>query len=1414
MAVKATRWLKLFEQFLPLIRVRSREVVATDPRGSPLEMWESQRRFVQEVGQGLDNDIHVFRVLKSRQLGITTVSLAIDVFWLALHPGLIGCLVTDTEKNREADRNILIHYINSMPEGYFGDQFKIIGNNRSMLRFSNGARLDFLVAGTKNKGISWGEGIGYAFAHCCLAEGTPVITENGIIKPIEKVSVGDKVLTHTGKEATVVDVYGQINTKGPMLRIWPWLGSPIYCTEEHTIPTARGIVEARDVRKDDWLLMPVREIRHDMYLERLPETSKVAHSNTNREGWIRLLSVASGAVVELDEELGFAIGYYLAEGCIIVSHVGSFAGVTFARHRTETVYSDRAVAAIKKYTSGSVKTVDREDCLTTTVTVYGTAFASWLAVKFGRTAQKHIPDEVFGWGKPFCRGLLAGLLCGDGSKGVPTAKTTVRKLSGKVSARGVKIGRPATGPTDASKRYPLNFVVLPTTRSSIATQARDIAAALGYGWGSIRYEPAAEKHGRVCKEQWRVCWSGRAAFELRGLMGLPQIPMKGIRAENYEIGGGQVYIAIRSITPGFEETMMWDISVDHDDHTFRTPSVAVGNTEVANYGSVEGLKSLEEGFSTNNPDALYIYESTAKGFNHWRSSWLSGQADKFSQRSFFIGWWAGDHNIIKKSDPKFVQFGRAPASGEEREKTKQVEEQYGHKVNQEQLAWIRWKQSNAGAEKDLLEQNQPWCVVAGTRVGTSRGILKIEDVHSGDYTSMGKIQAAGESGRAEIWRVQTKMGYCVEGTGNHPLINVEGEEVEFEKSLGSQVRLMRPTFSDELYSATWMEGVIDLSVDITPDFARLAGLFMGDGSMSGSPRGGYHFSITCDSKDQDVIQECVRLVTSLFGVNVQVQVYREVGNGGWTSVRTSSRLIYDTFRKLGLAHTDNGFTQRRVHVPEFIWRSPKHVVKEFLRGLFEADGHSAKKQDFIVFASKHKKFVKDIQILLLGFGITCKTFSTLGKIRKNNNGRVYSSERMELRALESVKFFEEIGFLSERKIAVHRDRVYVNKKMSEVSRKPILFEDEVTKVEKTDRTETVYNVSIRGAFKWFDCNGVLTHNTAEEAFVLTGYSFFQPRVVTQDLQKIYDGVVLNISKGYRYEVDGGFYQFRMHALDPRVDPIENVELKVWEEPEPGGKYVIGMDPAYGRKEWKDFHAISVWRCFADKMVQVAEYEANDVEVKHAAWVLFHLAAAYRDCLINVEITGPGTHVMTEFDHLRQLLAAEMNKQATEEREWQDAASSARWYLYHRPDSIGAGYQFNFESNWRTKQDMLHGLRGSYMSGEIEIRSVRLLKEMSIVVVNDDDIGAPESKDENAKDDCVFALGLANKAWREWVRKDMIAQGLTWEVVMNDAAPDKTPQSKSLNHLVRGFLLSQAQAAEEARLAGPQPPLWKSEHGLA
>jgi hypothetical protein len=630
MALKSTRWLKAFTTFTEDLRIRSREVVSTDARGDKLVMWESQRRFMKEVGAGLDRDIHIFNCLKSRQLGITTISLAlVDIFWLAVHPGIYGCLITDDEKKREVNRSMIEGYINSFPDGYFGEDFKIVKNNRQMMLFSNNSRLDLLVAGVKKKpNTGWAEGVGYAVIHA---------------------------------------------------------------------------------------------------------------------------------------------------------------------------------------------------------------------------------------------------------------------------------------------------------------------------------------------------------------------------------------------------------------------------TEVSSYGDAEGLKSLEEGFAQTNPHRLMVLESTAKGYNHWRTRWMQGVNDPLMQRSFFIGWWAGDVNAIKRSDPRFLQFGGYPPAGEERELCDQVLHLYNHKITPEQLAWIRWKTVNAGEEQNLLEQNQPF--------------------------------------------------------------------------------------------------------------------------------------------------------------------------------------------------------------------------------------------------------------------------------------------------------------------------------------------------------------------------------TADQAFVLTGYSFFQTRMVNRQIKDLLDQHL--IFQGYRYEVDGDFFNFRMIRLDPTVDSIDSIELKIWEEPVESAKYVVGFDPAYGRTVHKDSHAISVWRCFADRMVQVAEYCTANVEVKHAAWVMFHLCAAYRDCMMNVEITGPGELVMTEFKHLRQLLSAEMNRTKTEDRGWQDAANQARWFLYHREDSFGSGYAANYKASRETKERMMHKFRGAFVSNELIIRSVKLLHEMNNVIVDDDVIGAPESKDEDKKDDRVFSAGLACVAWIDWIRTEMIQSGLNYDYVMKMESDEATPTMKAVNSIVRNFF---KRADEEAE--APPPPDWRERAGLA
>ena len=83
----------MFEDFLKNLRIDSKEkgnVCLYD------YLYQGQKNFLNTVCDGLDNGIHHFVVLKARQLGITTISIAMDLFWLMVHPGMQGGLIVDS----------------------------------------------------------------------------------------------------------------------------------------------------------------------------------------------------------------------------------------------------------------------------------------------------------------------------------------------------------------------------------------------------------------------------------------------------------------------------------------------------------------------------------------------------------------------------------------------------------------------------------------------------------------------------------------------------------------------------------------------------------------------------------------------------------------------------------------------------------------------------------------------------------------------------------------------------------------------------------------------------------------------------------------------------------------------------------------------------------------------------------------------------------------------------------------------------------------------------------------------------------------------------------------------------------------------------------------------------------------------
>jgi hypothetical protein len=196
-----------------------------------------------------------------------------------------------------------------------------------------------------------------------------------------------------------------------------------------------------------------------------------------------------------------------------------------------------------------------------------------------------------------------------------------------------------------------------------------------------------------------------------------------------------------------------------------------------------------------------------------------------------------------------------------------------------------------------------------------------------------------------------------------------------------------------------------------------------------------------------------------------------------------------------------------------------------------------------------------------------------------------------------------------------------------------------------------------------------------------------------------------------------------------------------------------------------------------------------------AWVLAFLGGAYKNCMINLEITGGFGHtVMTELDNIRNQLRAEVFNQKTAERGWQDFLVTARWYLYHKPDSPGAGYVYNWNSTFDAKNRMLSGMRDAHVTDVLLIKSLHLLDEMAIVVQDGGTIGAPNKQ----KDDRVFAAALACEAWNRWFRPQMLAEGYTYDITTRLETGQASAAENLISRLVQNTLKRTEEYEDEAQ----------------
>lgn len=127
----------------------------------------TQHRLLQEMTMGFESGQREFVTLKCRQIGISTISLAFDLYWLNKYKGINGALITHEDAARDQFRTTLELYLDGLPDEW---THEVITHNRNQLVLDSGAKLQYRVAGkTEKKSSTLGRSGALAFCHATEA---------------------------------------------------------------------------------------------------------------------------------------------------------------------------------------------------------------------------------------------------------------------------------------------------------------------------------------------------------------------------------------------------------------------------------------------------------------------------------------------------------------------------------------------------------------------------------------------------------------------------------------------------------------------------------------------------------------------------------------------------------------------------------------------------------------------------------------------------------------------------------------------------------------------------------------------------------------------------------------------------------------------------------------------------------------------------------------------------------------------------------------------------------------------------------------------------------------------------------------------------------------------------------------------
>jgi ribonucleoside-diphosphate reductase alpha chain len=417
----------------------------------------------------------------------------------------------------------------------------------------------------------------------------------------------------------------------------------------------------------------------------------------------------------------------------------------------------------------------------------------------------------------------------------------------------------------------------------------------------------------------------------------------------------------------------------------------------------------------------------------------------------------------------------------------------------DQIAFAAWSCADPGMQYDTtvnewhtcpadgrINASNP-CVTGDTLVATAEGWVRIDRLLDREFTVIGSdgqlrlVTPAFKTGEKPVYRLRTRAGYEVKLTAEHRVLTANrGDVPACELTKDDVLVLGQGLFRDGRDAA-------GNSVHLDERLTEFLGLLVGDGCLMG---GQETAMLTLAPEEERVaagVEENLRSFKAEHAIDRRGN--RDcVVNAPQTTVRigTSSRCVVDELKRFAVL--DQGSVNKRF--TENTFALDRESLAGVLRGLFTADGTVANygsKSQFVALDSTSLDLLRQVQILLLSFGIKAKLYrdrrvigQTTALLPDGKGGlREYDVAQMHsLRISRSSRFvFErEIGFM-----AGSPKREQLVKLNREVTTYADRLEDNVESLDYLG-VEPVYDLT-EPATHHFVANGIVVHNCSEYMFL-------------------------------------------------------------------------------------------------------------------------------------------------------------------------------------------------------------------------------------------------------------------------------------------------------------------------------------------